>query len=202
MCEKVNTDFPLFCPCPDCKHHKKTNNKITKDGVYKTKYDEKPRQIYFCHSGNHRFSETRYSDLYKKQGSFKEYEMAAKMSCHGLSQEQIAEVLERDVRTIEGWLKNIGKKSEQFHLFLCLTLKLNLFFIQMDELWSFLKGKNHQLWVFITLDNPTKFWVNFELGSRTNHTANRLVTQIKRFMNESSNQVLKVTTDKLAALTA
>jgi len=157
MCEKVKTDFPLFCPCPDCEHHKKTDNKITKDGVYKTKLDEEPRQMYFCHGGNHRFSETRYSDLYKKQGSFKEYEMAAKMSGYGLSHEQIAEVLERDVRTVEEWLKNIGKKSvrgksfffkktfssNQFHVFLCLTLKLNLLFIQMDELWSFFRGRQN-----------------------------------------------------------
>jgi len=181
MCNKVNTDLPLFCPCPSCEFYQKTDNQITKDGVYKTKSDQQPRQMYRCHGGNHRFSETRYSDLYKKQGSFKEYEMAAKMSSYGLSNDQVADVLERDERTIEQWLKDIGKKSEQFHIFLCLTLKLKLLFLQMDELWSFLKGKKHQLWVFIALDAPSKFWINFELGSRTNHTASRLVSQIIKF---------------------
>jgi hypothetical protein len=36
--------------------------------------DDNPKQMYYCHDGKHRFSETKYSDLYQKQGSFKEYE--------------------------------------------------------------------------------------------------------------------------------
>jgi DNA-binding transcriptional regulator YiaG len=31
--------------------------------------------------------------------------MASKMACYGLSQTQIANVLERDVRTVEEWLQ-------------------------------------------------------------------------------------------------
>ena len=199
MCDKVNTELALFCPEPKCSYYQKTDNKITKDGMYKTQFDSKPRQRYKCHGGNHRFSETQYSDLYKKRGSFKEYEMVAKMLSYGLSHEQVADILERDVRTIEQWVKAVSKKSEYFHIFICLALKLNLSFIQLDELWSFLKSKSHQLWVFIGIDVPTRFWINFELGSRTNHTASRLVSQIKRFGNGTSNQVLKMTTDKLAA---
>jgi transposase-like protein len=165
-----------FYSKPECAFYQKTDNKITKDGVYKTKSDSAPRQRYKCHGGNHRFSETGYSDLYKKQGSFKEYEMAAKMSSYGLSHEAIADVLGRDIRTVEQWCTGIGKKSEVFHIFLCSFLKLNLQFLQLDELWSFCQSKSHQLWVFIGLDVPTKFWINFELGSRTNHTASRLVS--------------------------
>jgi len=198
MCSQVNTDLPLFCPVPECAYYQKTENKITKDGVYTTNSDTQPRQMYKCDGGNHRFSETRYSDLHKKHGSFKESGMAFGLSSYGLSHEQIAEVLERDVRTIEQWLKAVYIKSEQFHIFLCITFK-RLLFLQMDELWSFLKGKNHQLWVFIALDVPTRFWINFELGSRTNHSAGRLVSQLKRFGNWTSGHVLKVTTDKLAA---
>jgi transposase-like protein len=128
MCNKTNTDLPLFCPVPECPYYQKTDNKITKDGVYKTNSDPHPRQMYKCDGGNHRFSETRYSDLHKKPGSFKEYEMASKMNSYGLSYEQIADVLERDVRTIEQWLKAISIKSEQFHLFIAITLKLKLLF--------------------------------------------------------------------------
>jgi IS1 family transposase len=69
----------------------------------------------------------------------------------------------------------------------------------MDELWSFLTNKNHQLWVFIAFDVPSKLWINFELGSRTNHTASCLVSQVKSLGNWTKGQVLKITTDKLAA---
>jgi IS1 family transposase/transposase-like protein len=199
MSNKVNTNLPLFCPCPECESYQNPKNKITKDGVYKTKTDVQPRQMYKCHNGHHRFSETRYSDLFGKAGSFKEYEMAAKMSCHGLSSEAIAEILDRDIRTIQTWMRAIGKKSEKFHLFLCLTLGLNLLFLQMDEVWSFLTSKKQQLWGFIALESQQKFWISFELGSRTIFTANRLVKQVKCFGNWRPGQVLKVTTEKLAA---
>jgi hypothetical protein len=49
MNDKVNTNLPLFCPCKECNYYQKTDNKITKDGVYKTKSDLYPRQMYRCH---------------------------------------------------------------------------------------------------------------------------------------------------------
>ncbi|MEL4898327.1 IS1 family transposase [Crocosphaera sp. Alani8] len=78
-------------------------------------------------------------------------------------------------------------------------IALNLLYLQMDELWSYLKKKKKQLWVFITLEANNKFWVNFELGSRTNHTANRLVKGWKAWWKRTKGKVLKITTDKLAA---
>jgi IS1 family transposase len=69
----------------------------------------------------------------------------------------------------------------------------------MDELWSYLKRRKCPLWVFISFEVCSRFWLGFELGSRTLHTANRLVAQFKRFGNWMGETLLKVTTDKLAA---
>ena len=80
----VNTDQPLFCPREDCVYYQSYDNKITKDGIYKTKSDAVPRLMFFCHGGGHRHSETGYSELFGKHGSFKEYEQAAKLSTYGL----------------------------------------------------------------------------------------------------------------------
>lgn len=44
-----------------------------------------------------------------------------------------------------------------------------------------------------------QFWINFEVGSRTNNTANRLVQTLKLFGNWTEGKILKITTDKLAA---
>ncbi len=73
----VNTDLPLFCPREDCVCYQSCDCKITKDGIYKTKFDAAPRLMFFCHGSGHRFSETGFYELFGKHGSFKEYEQAA-----------------------------------------------------------------------------------------------------------------------------
>ena len=108
-------------------------------------------------------------------------------------------MLQKDRRTVEQWQKAIGQKGRQFHLFLCFTIGLTILFLQMDELWSYLKNKNEQLWVFIALESKTKFWIGFELGSRTIYTANRLVKGIKELGKWGKDNILKVATDELAA---
>lgn len=197
---KLNTELKLFCPRRNCPYYRSLNNIITKDGTYKTKHDGVARQMFYCSKGKHRFSETGYCNLFGKHGSFKEYEQMSKLSCHGLSIDAIADVLLKDPRTIAVWQQSVSKKSSVFHDFICLSIPLTVMFVQMDELWSYLKNKNSQLWVFIGLEVDSRFWMNFELGSRTTHTATKLVKRIRHYIGILSQAIpLKVTTDKLAA---
>ena len=192
---KLNVELKLFCPRRGCPYHQSLDNKITRDGVYTTKNDGVVRQMFYCGKGKHRFSETGYCDLFGKHGSFKEYEQMCKLSCYGLSTDAIADVLLKDTRTIAAWQRGVSKKASVFHN---LSITLTVLFIQMDELWSFLKNKNSQLWVFVGFEVDSRFWINFELGSRTTHTATKLVTQIKHYIGKLSRlNPVKVTTDKL-----
>ncbi|WP_019503399.1 IS1 family transposase [Pleurocapsa sp. PCC 7319] len=191
--------FPRYCPCQNCSYYLDLDNYITLDGTYSVKNDSRKRQRLYCHGGEHRFSETAYSNLFGHHGSFQEYVQTAKMSGYGLSTEQIADVLERDERTICSWQKALSYKCKSFHLALCSLIGLTLISIQMDEIWSYLKKKKRQLWLFITLESKTKFWVNFELGSRTSHTAHRLLKNLVYLMPWGFEHFLLVTTDKLAA---
>jgi len=197
---KLNIELQLFCPRRHCPYYQSLDNKIVKDGKYKTKHDGVNRQMFYCTEGKHRFSETGYCDLFCKHGSFKEYEQLCKLSCYGLSIDAIANVLGKDSRTVGIWQQSVSKKTSLFHNFICLSIPLAMMFIQMDELWSYLKNKKHQLWVFVGLEVNSRFWINFELGSRTTHTATKLVTQIKHYMGTLSQVIpLKITTDKLSA---
>jgi hypothetical protein len=81
MPQKSSVDLGLFCPRKNCLYYNDPNNKIIKDGFYITKADQERRQMFCCCRGKHRFSETSYSGLWGKQGSFKEYEIAAKLCC-------------------------------------------------------------------------------------------------------------------------
>ena len=97
------------------------------------------------------------------------------------------------------WQQALGQKCQSFHLTLCTVIGLTLMSLQMDEIWSYLQKKKRQLWLFITLEAQTKFWVNFELGSGTSHTAHRLLRKLVALMRQGFDHFLLVTTDKLAA---
>ncbi|MGK7949553.1 MAG: hypothetical protein AB4368_12330 [Xenococcaceae cyanobacterium] len=113
----LTTPLPKFCPKKSCSCYESTNNKITKNGTYPVKLSGERRQLFYCHKGEHSFSEMAYSGLVKKKGSEKEYIQAAKLIKCGLSCEQIADVKIRDVRTIEAWVAAISQKSQNFRAF-------------------------------------------------------------------------------------
>ena len=137
----LSTSLPKFCPKKSCPCFQSTENKITKDGVYYLKRSGEKRQMFYCHGGQHRFSEMSYSNLINKKGTEKEYRQTFKLIKYGLSSEQIADVLEKDPRTIEAWVKAIAEKSKNFHNFVCLLIGITIEFLQMDELWGYLKKK-------------------------------------------------------------
>lgn len=199
MVNKINTTLPLFCPRHDCEFYGLHDNKITKDGTYTTKNDNVKRQMFYCCRGKHRFSETGYSGLFGKHGSFKEYTQTSKLFSYGLSCDKTADVLEKDKRTIDTWRNQIGGKSKIFHITLCMLVGIAVEFLQMDELWSFFKRKNDQLWIFAAIESKTKFWITFEFGSRTVWTASRLLKNIKILLKDNDDTVIKITTDKFAA---
>lgn len=134
-----------------------------------------------------------------KQGSFKEYIQAAKLQACGLSSEKIADVLEKDERTILSWSEAINEKSRHWHIWLCSTIGLIISFLQMDELWSYVGKKSNQLWVFAAMDVPCRFWIAFETGKRTTKSAKRLVDKVYQLGDWAPHRLLRISTDKLKA---
>jgi len=188
--------FQFFCPNSECSYYKKVVD-VIKYGTYKTENDSVRRQRFLSKTCTCTFSETAFSSLFGKHGSFKEYAQCCKLYCYGLNTDEIADVLERDSRTISSWTESISTKAKKFHLFLSINLIIS--FLQLDELWSYLKKKDKKLWIFTSIDPKSRFWLNFELGSRTKHTANKLLKGLKSMILIPTGESIKFTTDKLSA---
>jgi IS1 family transposase len=199
--EEKNMDYnvTLFCNRRTCKFYMDLKNKITKAGKYTTASDPIGRQLHFCHGGQHKFSETGYSNIFQKHGSFLEYEQVAKMTTQRLSTDKIAEVLYHDKRTINSWQTAIADKCASTHIFYCFTIGLVCSFLQLDEIWSYINNKTRQLWGFMAIEVESRFWIGFELGSRTTYTANKMLAFVAKAISSKTREIVKVTTDKLAA---
>ena len=176
--ELVNTELNIFCPRKSCSHYQEPANPTWKKGTYPVLSEEERRQLFWCSSGQHKFSETSFSDLWHKHGSFKEYEQTAKLLKRGLAMVEIADVLQKDERTICAWKQAISGKSQAFHLWICCQIGIIVSFLQMDELWSYVRDKSRQLSVFAALDVPTRFWITLVTGKRASTIAKRLVGHV------------------------
>jgi hypothetical protein len=44
--DKFTAELPLFCPLESCSHYQKPDNKVKKEGSYRTQSDPVPRQMY------------------------------------------------------------------------------------------------------------------------------------------------------------
>lgn len=187
----------LFCPDITCSCYGELEHNVIRYGTYTTKNDKTPRQRFKNNTCGHTFSETAFSDIYGKHGSFKEYEQCCKLYCFGLNASEIADILGRDYRTIIDWTDCISKKAEKFHIFVSILLIIK--FLQLDEIWSYVKNKKQKLWGFTSIDADSRFWLNFELGSRTKHTANKLLKGLALMILIPLGTNIKFTTDKLAA---
>jgi len=187
--------------CPHCHTCNKDDERplIIKNGHYKTTNDDSLRQRFLCIPCGKTFSEKIYSELYRKGGSYKEFTQTAKLASYGLSTDAIADVLERDRRTIQVWIDSLGVKSHSFHIFVCTLLSLTIHKLQMDEIWSYVCNKSKQLWLFAGIDPDSKLLLHIELGSRTKNTALKLVAGISKIIGDNKNQFILVTTDKLSA---
>jgi hypothetical protein len=62
----------LFCPNKECSCYGKLNHNIICYGTYTTKNDNIPRQRFQNTTCGCTFSETAFSEIYGKHGSFKE----------------------------------------------------------------------------------------------------------------------------------
>ena len=194
---QTHTHTHLFCPHKNCYNCGKLNQNIISYGTYTTKNDNTPRQRFRNTVCGCTFSETAFSDIYGKHGSFIEYSICCKLLCYNSNADEIADILSKDVRTILSWIECISNKVEKFHNFKCILLIIN--FLQLDELWSYVKNKKKQLWGFTSIDAESRFWLNFELGSRTKYTANKLLKVLSAMITIPKGKTIKFTTDKLAA---
>jgi len=75
--------------------------------------------------------------------------------------------------TIRLWLSRAGQHAEKMHAHFFQNLTLG--HLQLDELYTTLRDKAHDLWVWVAFDPATKLIPALQLGPRTQHMAYALL---------------------------
>jgi IS1 family transposase len=97
--------------------------------------------------------------------------------------------------TITMWLQRMGQHAQHWHNFFFQNLNLSV--IQMDELYTRVRGSASSRWLWLAIDPISKAIPSLHIGPRTKHHAFALVHDVQQRL--AQNCVPAFTTDGLRA---
>lgn len=170
------------CPsCPDCTHH----------NVVRYGSDKNNRLRYKCLDCNKTFNERKGTVFYRMRTSEKDImeAMHSYLRCMNLS--AIAEIKGVKIGTVINWIKKAAHVCIKVTRFFFKDLKL--ISMQLDEIWSYVKKKAHESWVWKALDPVTKLFLGFHIGPWTKKEAKCFIKKLRAIIE----RVDIITTDGL-----
>ena len=173
-----NSNIPM---CPDCKQHDVVCNGHDKNG----------RQRYKCLTCNKTFNERKGTVFYRMRKDEKDIIEALHSYARCMNLSAIAEVKHVRIETVANWITKAAVKCIEIVDILFKDIKLVS--MQLDEMWSYVKSKANQQWVWEAIDPVSKLLLGFHLGPWTKKNANRFLGKLRKFIEK----VDIITTDGL-----
>lgn len=160
------------CPNPDCDYHGNTDSTfhaLVGDG----KRGADSIQALRCQACGQRFSSRRGTALYRLRTPAAHVALVLLAVHLGLTIADAQLLFGHSKVTIRLWLSRAGRHAEQVHAHFFRNLHLG--HLQLDELFTTLRDKAHNLWVWVAFDPTTKLIPALQLGPRTQHMAHALL---------------------------
>ena len=96
----------------------------------------------------------------------------------GMDLSALEEVLEIRESTLRTWLSRSGAHGNKLHE--RFMVGLELFHLQLDELYGYVKQAGHAMWIWTVVDAKTKLMPVLQMGPRTQEMAYAVVHEMKR----------------------
>ena len=160
-------------PCPVCGHAKTTCYGFDSNGRQRYKCVECKEQ-----GRSWTFNKRTGTVFYRLRTSVKEVVqvLQAYMECG--SMEGVARTFSRKISTITRWTDRIAQQCAKVNN--ALIKNLEVLFVQLDELWSYVQKKENEQWVWNPIDPQTKLMIAFQIGPWTKKTARKLIKLLKK----------------------
>jgi IS1 family transposase/transposase-like protein len=167
------------CPNPDCDYFGNTDSTFHAlvgdgqrgaDGIQGLK----------CQACYQRFSNRRGTALYRLRTPAAQIAQALLVINLGLSIADTAWLFHHSEVTLRLWLSRAGQHAEQVHVHFFQNLTLG--HVQLDELYTTLRDKAHDVWVWVAFDPATKLIPALQLGSRTQDLAYALLHALSQVL--------------------
>jgi len=167
------------CPNPDCDYHGNTDStfhalvgagKRGADGI----------QWLQCQACGKRFSSRLDTALYRLHTPAAQVALTLLVIHLGLSIADAALLFHHSEVTLRLWLSRAGQHAQKVHAHFFRNLSLG--HVQLDELYTTLRNKAHDLWVWVAFDPVTKLLPALQLGPRTQDVAYALLHALSQVL--------------------
>jgi len=160
-------------PCPRCGYV----------GVVCHGFDKNGRQGYKCRRCRLEgrlwtFNKRTGTPLYRLRTSVKEIVQVVQSYMECGSVEGVARTFQRAASTITRWTERIAQQCAKVNN--ALIKNLEVLFVQLDELWSYVKKKENEQWVWNPIDPQTKLMIAFQIGPWTKKISRKLIKLLKK----------------------
>jgi transposase-like protein len=165
------------CPNPECDYWGNTDptfHALVGNGV------RHGIQQLKCQACQKQFSSRWGTTLYRLRASAWDVSRVLFAVNVGLSMTDIQWLFGHLDTTLRIWLTRAGNHAEKVHAHFFRNLQIS--HLQFDELYTTLRDKAHELWVWVAFDLQTKLIPALCLGPRTQDLAHALVHAVKRIL--------------------
>jgi IS1 family transposase len=167
----------LACPNHECRYCGITDASILALVGYGSHGKNERIQDVRCQACGCKFTTRRDTPLYRLKTPSQRIGEVLSALAEGLDVAAAVRVFGHVEATIQRWLTRSGRHAQSLHRHL--FRNLHLWHIQLDELKTRLRNKNHELWLWVAMDVQTKVIPALALGPRTQFLAHTLIHHLK-----------------------
>jgi hypothetical protein len=176
---RVNTEG-FACPNQQCSYYGITDahiHALVGDG----KHGHVERiQTFRCQACHSTFTARRNTPLYRLKTPSHQIAMVLTALAEGLDPSAAERVFGYRQATITLWLTRAGEHAQTLHeRFFC---RLQLPYLQLDELRTRLRSNTHVLWLWLAIDPCTKILPVLHLGLRTQNAAHTVIHSLRQLL--------------------
>ena len=175
--KKTISSQNYFCSNPECEYYLIADEQIHALVAYGHygKYEE-IRDLK-CQACGRKFTIRKHTVLYRLKTHSKVVCLVLSLLALGMDASALKEALEIRESTIRTWLSRSGEHGNKLHE--RFMMGLELFHLQLDELYGYVKQSGHEIRVWTIIDAKTKLMPVLQIGPRTQAMAYGVVHELK-----------------------
>ncbi|TAH39436.1 MAG: hypothetical protein EYC70_01230 [Planctomycetota bacterium] len=136
------------------------------------------RRRYLCTTCGKTFSRTQGTPYFRLQHGRRRFDEVVELRMEGASIAAIARIKRLSWNTVARWLAKAAVRATRFND--QRIRGFELVELQADEICTFARGKDHQVWIYTTIEVSSRLWPATRVGRRSRKSTLAVIRELAR----------------------